>query len=345
MTRSKVAFILVSFIAILCLLLIPGQYVRTFGQPEVLVLDNGWRISLNGTVIQEDNPQKIVRTDVRVIKKGDVLTMSRTLPSGSGYYYPSLYIRTQGAALDVLIDGMLYYSHDKEAILNNTQVESGSHFIDLPMSIAGSTLTINLYAGSSYAFLGVEPPVLSSYRSLMEYELHLNFLPLMVSIFLCVYGVSFLVISLYFVLQTPNLLGQVVSSLICIDVGIWMLSAYDLLSIIMGGHHATRLESITLYLLIPLLYLYLSSMRKPFRKQIYTAIAVISSAVCVMLAVGIAINMLPIHIVNIPFALIALLATILVLRIRFGARAGAKREESESLRIAGLLVLIATFWL
>lgn len=344
MTRKKVAFILVSFLAVVCLLLIPGQTVRTLTQAEVVELKDGWRMSYNGGILNATNPQRIVWTDLKSVKRNDVLTMTRKLPSSAGYYYPALYVRTNNSSIEVLINGVTYYTHDREALQPGGHAGSGGHFIDLPASVAGSELTIRLTAAGRFAFLGVEPPMLSTYTDVMEFVLHRNFLQLTVGIFLCMFGMSFLVISLYFVMQTPNLLGQVVSSLICIDVGIWLLSAYDLLQIIMGGIHTTVVERIALYMLIPLIYLYLSSMRKPFRKQTYTAIAVVSSALCISFVIGVAIGFLPTGILWIPYGIIALIATIIMLRIRAGNRANTQREESESLRIAGLLVLVVTFW-
>lgn len=345
MSRKKVAFVLVSFLAVVCLLLIPAQIVRTLTQAEVMELKDGWRISYNGTILGESNPQRIVWTDLKSVKRNDVLSLTRRMPSSAGYYYPALYVRTNNSSIEVLIDGVVYYTHDRDALLpDGGRAGSGGHFIDLPASVAGSELTIRLTAAGRNAFLGVEPPMLSSYANLMEFVLHRNFLQLTVAVFLCMFGMAFLVISLYFVLQTPNLLGQVVSSLICIDVGVWLLSAYDLLQIIMGGIHTTVVENIALYLLIPLIYLYLSSMRKPFRKQTYTAIAVVSSALCFSFVIGVAIGFLPTGILWIPYGVIALVATVIMLRIRAGNRSNTQREESESLRIAGLLVLVATFW-
>ena len=344
MTRKKVAFILVSFLAMMCLLLIPGQIVRTTTQAEVMELKDGWRISYNGAVLNATNPQRIVWTELKSVKRNDVLTLTRRMPSSAGYYYPALYVRTNNAAIEVLIDGVTYYMHDMDSLKQGGRVTGGGHFIDLPASVAGSEITIRLTAASRLAFLGVEPPMLSTYANLMEFVLHRNFLQLSVAIFLCVYGISFLVISLYFVMQTPNLLGQVVSSLICIDVGMWLLSAYDLFSIIMGGRHTDVVQHITLYLLLPLIYLYLSSMRKPFRKQTYTAIAVVSSALCVSFALGVTLGLLPPGYLWLPFGILSMTATVIMIRIRIGNRSNTQREESESLRIAGLLVLVTMFW-
>ena len=97
--------------------------------------------------------------------------------------------------------------------------------------------------------------------------------------FLFVFGIAFLCITMFFVSSTPDIMGLLISSVFCMNLGAWIMTYYNVLSPFFYTTYETQIEYFTLYLIVPYCYVIVYFIQKIEKKKLFLALALTSTGI------------------------------------------------------------------
>lgn len=194
---------------------------------DYIFLKNGWKITADG--IQYENVD-LNELKLQQQNKGDEVRMSLVLPEKL-MLNPELRIYTVHTDIQVWIDGEEIYSYGQKLRENGKMVGLGYHFIELSESYAGKKLEILMHVTENNAFTSFEVPVICNAHEALQDFIMENKLPLAVNLFLIVFGVCVLVVSLIFAIKNNEFGKLSCIALFSIGIGLWSLCNYNLITI------------------------------------------------------------------------------------------------------------------
>lgn len=167
--------------------------------------------------------------------------------------------------------------------------ESGSYigcdnnFVALPYTGEPVTIEIELLVSEDGAYSFYESPILGGYMDVLMCLVYNNFFIMLTSAFLIIFGIMFLAIALGFRSDLPEMDMQIYSALMYIVLGVWFLAQFKLLDEFIYTHdHQTEIEYISLYLVVPLMYMVMGSMRGYLNDKVFIAFSTVGSVVAVL---------------------------------------------------------------
>ncbi|MCR4755260.1 MAG: GGDEF domain-containing protein [Lachnospiraceae bacterium] len=278
-TNKKIAPVLSLLTAILIIIIFSALMHTDSYKPDASLI-NGWDIYYNSNL---QNTQNIEDFQLKAnLNKDDVISISRTLTFGD-YDFPLLLYKSQFSATEVYLNNELIYEWGIDRYRSGKYLFNKYHLVSLPHELNGKELTIVFYSGVSGLKDFCVNMSLGEYSDVQINFLHYYFIPFAVSIFLIVFGITLVTISLIFYVFLPELKVQIYSSLFCLFIGIWLQCYYDLQFIFMNDKYTTITGFVTLYLLIPLGYLVVGEIQIYLNKKIFNAIGIVSSILCFIL--------------------------------------------------------------
>ena len=230
-------------------------------------LDRDWTLVADDTVYDQVSPVGFLATNRLTVRKGHPLRLSHTLPEQLPAEQPCLLLKTRACGLTVLTDDEIIFLHDHISEGHHSRYIQETHYIDLPSSCAGKQLTIILDPFADRAFGGMITPICGSHMDLISYSIYQNLLPIFVSVFLCMYGILFIMMSLVLSSQMPVLLSQIYAAILCLMIGIWMLGSHEVISLLLDDMHSHFLETVMQFASIPVFYLYMRSLQLPYLRK------------------------------------------------------------------------------
>lgn len=281
MTR-RVVFIAISALTFLLVILLCGVALYVQPEHEVIALEDGWTVTMGGQIYEDVVPQRLSDAIPLPLSRGDVLELSTMLPDAGDLQFPAILYKTQYCAWQItLYDGseaQLLSEGGQKYLASGAFLGCGYHFISLPRDYAGKRLTVTLTAAEQDAFSAIETPLLGSHHDLEYGFLHRNLFPIAVSIYLFIFGGCFLFITLIFYSSTLGVRMQLFSSILYIDLGIWLIAYYNAGFLFFNGAMMTFLEYITLYLIIPLSFLVLACIGTHRENRIFRSLQLVCTA-------------------------------------------------------------------
>ena len=252
----------------------------------VQTLDTGWTASFSGNTVKNTSAGSVMRAvSENALPYGGTIRMQTTLhAAASDIPSPSLRLDYYYMAVEVLLDGKLVAACQTDKLERGTYLNSEYVFVPIPADYDGKELTILYHYDDSGADFCFFDPVFGAQRDV--YRLHLSRFayPLFTGIFLVVFGVFFLVVSLFFSALVPEIKGQIVSAVLSLDMGLWVISMSRLSALFMVNNHTTTIEYTTYYAFVPLLYILLKQIHeirrvRLFRIWVWCNIAVLAGMV------------------------------------------------------------------
>lgn len=223
---------------------------------KCLFLDDHWDITFHDTVSHD-----VLLDDFSLdeVMNGDRIVMQRTLPENWEMTEGVLRLKIRHTAVKMFVDDALVYEYGFDRVERNKTVGSGYLFIDFPDEYKGKNLRLELQAS--------EDKILSRLDSIRVYEwknayrvlLTENRIPLLVGVFLVIFGLSTLIITMFAMLVSHKYARIFCISTFSICMGLWTLCNYDILLVFsIPLYSKSLIEYLSLYLLpIPLLiYMY-----------------------------------------------------------------------------------------
>lgn len=162
--------------------------------------------------------------------KGDYIKMQATMPERM-INNPMLKLYTIHSEISVELDSEEIYHYGKELNEQNRLLGYGYHYINLPNDYMGKTLTIQLWVTEDNAFTYLETPTICNALNETRNYIMQKKVPLAVNLFLIVFGICLLPVSVMF-LESNYKFGKLVCVAgFSIGIGCWSICNYDLITL------------------------------------------------------------------------------------------------------------------
>ncbi|WP_028243944.1 GGDEF domain-containing protein [Pseudobutyrivibrio ruminis] len=260
--KRKVISLAIAFIIFTLFLMLGHFFLKPVNYSNVLVLDDGWRIYYNNELYSD-----VKLSDFRSIlgegtHKGDIIMFVKDGIDLKDYVAPTVMFESR-------FSGWIVYEWEKEIargyveeFRNGAFIGCNNNFVDLPKSYGPITLRIAIMVGENGAYNYFDAPVVGGYTDVLMYGIYNHTFIFLLSAFLIIFGVIFFAVAICFRSNMPEINMQMYSAMLYIVLGIWFLTQFKLLDLfIETGTHQTEIEYISLYLVVPLMYMVMGSMR------------------------------------------------------------------------------------
>ena len=278
--RKKVFFLTLAFILFLMQIITWQYFFRPEDSKKITVMNEGWDVTYNDTQFKDVKLSELRRLIGNGTYKGDTLILSKKVEPLSAFSSPTLMFEARFSAWKLRFGGVELYNHYYDRVDKKHFIGCETNYVNIPASSGTVLLEIELYVAEDGAYGFYEPPVIGNYINVILYTVYKYLFIFLASTFLITFGMMFFAITIGFRSTLPEIRMQTFSSLLFIDLGIWFLTQFNLLSIFVNTHgHETELEYISLYLVVPLMYLVIGSMKDYLKNKVFIAFASISTIV------------------------------------------------------------------
>lgn len=195
---------------------------------ECVILDDAWDITIN-----DDTYSDVLLTDFRfpVVRKGDMITMQRTLPSDWGLVEGALRFYVRHDAVRMYVDGRQVYEYGYDRLAAGKTLGSGYQFIKFPNEYGGKELRIQLVMAEDKVFTKLDSVRIYEWENAYRILITENRLPLFCGSFLILFGLIVCVITIFALLYSTKYIRLFCISLFAICMGLWTLSYYNVMLI------------------------------------------------------------------------------------------------------------------
>lgn len=234
-------------------------------EPNRTELRNGWSVSVNE---EQHTNVNLGEFHFPAVGTGDTITLKRTLPTQEENA-TVLHFFTRSSAITVSLDGKEIYRYGMERLNDNRLVGNGNHFITLASDSLGKELTIVMYVNEPKAFTHIKYPSLSNGDALDNNLVSDTFFNLCASIFLLIFGICIVAISIFMMTLYPGFSQLFYTGLFSICIGLWAFCNKGSIQLISPNLALNQcLESFSLYVgSIPMI-LFIKSLRPKDRRRI-----------------------------------------------------------------------------
>lgn len=338
MRRRVNAFLVAFFLMIVAI--IGGQLLlMTLMDKEIVTVNDGFDVMMAGSDMwHKDNAdvERLRASGMPVLRAGDTVTITRQIPDFSATEFPAIMFQARYAAVEIFLDEEPLISCEMEELSEGDIVCSGIYMTDLPRDAAGRTLKMVYHAGRNRAFYNIAGPRLGETDSLVRAYNYRRIVPYVFGVFLLVYGAGLVIMMTIYVPYLQRFENQIVTGVLCAVLGVWILTSTRMSIFIAPSIHTMEWEFISLYMIPPLLYLYLAGMPRPGSNKVFYPVAIVSSALC-LLFIGL-------HLAGIRhaarfewvFYAIAAIGTVMVVSYTIRIVRDGRADTSEGVRMAGI---------
>lgn len=218
--RTALLSVLAVTLVTIFLLILGTHRFDTPLHSTIVQLKSGWTICHGEEMWQPDD---ITKTNVGMMNKGDVLTLTTTLPDFKSS--PSaIAFRSILSTVEVYLDGELVHSFGQEYAAKGKMIPKNENFVPLPESFAGKELTIKLTVGENNAFSSLYPIELGVYNDIKISMVQGKRLPTVIGVYLCHIGFLLLILSPFLAFSQYHDFSIIFSGLTSLLIGIYILS-------------------------------------------------------------------------------------------------------------------------
>lgn len=250
---------------------------------QIAVLEDGWTVSLNGSRHSDVSMFEFFKVlDGNKLTRGDDITMSITLPDLGELSFPAIMFKSRYTTLECYLDGEPIYAFGQDMYNKRQFIGKMFHFITLPVDYSGKEFSMKMKVGENNAFTSLEAARLGSQPDLEGLFMNTHMMVIATGMFLVVFGIVFLCITLFFVADFPDIRSLLCGSMFSINLGVWVMCYYNVLSPFFYTPFETQIEYFTLYLIVPFCYLITFFIQKIERKKLYITAALLTSTVTIV---------------------------------------------------------------
>ncbi len=273
MNKRIILFFLTS--AIILFVFVTGHTIFSYeSEYNVDTLSNGWAVTYHNENYVNVMPEHLDSYLGRNLRKGDIVVLNHSLKKDyANIPLLTLLFKTSFSAYEVFLDDELIQSEGINEFYSNGYVGNGYKMVMLGDVSRHHKLTIILHIAEEDVSSITMAPAIGYYEDLIHLQISQAIFPFLTGIFLIVYGVAFFAISIMFSPFSKEALPQAPVSFLTLLAGFWTLCAYDMSSLIINAKYTTILEYISLYLIIPTVYLIVALIHKNAVSKAYIIIA------------------------------------------------------------------------
>ena len=268
------------FILILFTTLFASQVILSSDNTAPVIAENRLAVTLNDTYRGSCEAEKInVFTGSYSFNKGDNVIVSFKLPS-TKYDIPTLILPTQYVGYTVYLDGKVIYTKRVEEALNGDFLPKDVSLITLPFEgYERGQVVIDMTVSMDDVRTIIYTPHYGNFDDLTRGYIWIRSQAVFLGTFMCMFGVTYFLISLFFAVRIRGLASQIRSAILCLCGGAWILTSGRINIIFMTNTTNPSLYEYTLsYLSLPLLLLLFCTICHLLNNKL-----AIASIVCVVL--------------------------------------------------------------
>ncbi len=341
--RKYIHFIVFAFIL---LIIIMGSlhYMFLFSPTyQIQILNKGWTVVFRNEQYINTDLEHMGKQLGSTFNKGDVVTLNLEKPlEALNVPFPYLLFKTQFCGYEVYLDGKLIAEENAGEATLRDFVGVSYNSVALPTDLEGKKLTIKIFVCENNTRANIISPLLGDYDDIYRLLYHKALIPGFTGVFLILFGIIFLVISLSFYIKAGGVSSQVITSLLCISLGLWMLTAYDCIDMFIATSFATSVEYVSLYSLLPLMYLLVRSLHRRFNNMVVTFLAYSSAAFGIIFLILHALNIVHLNQFIMPYYLLTIVAACMLVLYDYMDIRNNVTSSSTSVMMIGVSVLSVT---
>lgn len=183
-------------------------------------------------------------------------TLSAWLSFNFRTEFPSVMMKTESGAVEVYIGEEQVYAYPR-AYDGSYFVGRTLHFINLPADFGGRRITVKISEENAGFSPDLPAPYFGDYRNLFRLYLQEHLPALLTGVFLTLFGITFLLLTIMFSVRAQDTEPHIVSAILAADLGIWMLGDYMLSILLLPVSTAGIITLTAFYLILPLMLLLL----------------------------------------------------------------------------------------
>ncbi|MBQ3790614.1 MAG: GGDEF domain-containing protein [Lachnospiraceae bacterium] len=224
-----------------------------------LPMEDGWR--LRGAIVNSEGENVHYETESISVdelprgNRGDYIQISQLLPDMGDIPFPTLLMETRYSALEISVDSTVVYRYDLDAVGTGRFVGSTFHLISLPEEYAGQYVTITIYRTEDHAGKAISSVYIGAHEDMEAMLLHKDFFSINCGFFLVIFGLSLLFLTLLYLNRVPELLPQMVSSVLCAMLGTLLITNEHVSFLFINADIGTVMDYISIYMILPLCYI------------------------------------------------------------------------------------------
>jgi len=276
MNKRLIPIIALSISTAIAILLLCNFFLNmTHDYPNVQI-NSDWTVKIGNKEYPHVKLSEIYTLFETKPKHGDTIIMSREIPYIGDIPLPTIVFRSYYAAFEFYLDDDLIYEYGMDKYRNNKFIGKKYHFITLPRGYRWTNITFKITANEKDTFSYFDPIYLGNHPDLLTFIISNNQFVILIGMFLFIFGLFLLTLSILFLQHIPELKIQLFASILCINIGIYLVSYSNMLSIFLNTDNETELEYFTLCLFVPLCYIILYFMNELKRKKIMITLFITS---------------------------------------------------------------------
>ncbi len=267
--NKRILPILLSVLTAAIIILSCSYFMRGDLNHDMAYLDDNWNVVINGESYDNITLSKMNDLLSDPLNRGDKITITSTLPDIGYLPFPVILFKTKYTTLDCYIDDKLIYSYGDQEFSDRVFLGKLYHIISLPRNYQSQNITFKMTVSEYNAFTALDPPALGDQPDVEGSLLNSNIMVIATSIFIFIFGIILLFVSLIFASSIPNIVTQILEALFCMNTGAWLLSYFNLLTLFYYTPLETQIEFFTLYLIVPYCYLIVISIDGVEKSRIF----------------------------------------------------------------------------
>ena len=168
--------------------------------------------------------------------------------------FPALRLHIKGGATEVYLAKEHIFSYEMEQVERGAFVGETMQFITLPKDFHGTPVVIRLHGD----YTGVISMEYGDFENLFRMNLLEGIPALCVGAFMLLFGAIFLLLTIGFSIRATGTASHIISALISIDLGIWLITSYNQAFLFASGGFFAIAEAASYFLILPLFTLMLA---------------------------------------------------------------------------------------
>lgn len=193
---------------------------------DEIELDDGWSVTING---KEYDNVTLSKFRFKMCNRGDVLTLRHIMPRYDNISLPTLNVYTIHSAIKVYLDDEVIYTYGQRLYDENKLLGYGNHFVNMPYGANSKWLTVEMTVSEENALDGVKAMKLLDGNSAMVKDLSGKRVNLSIAMFLIVFGVIIMVLSMLMLRRAVNFVQTFCIALFSFLIGCWTLCNNELI--------------------------------------------------------------------------------------------------------------------
>lgn len=280
---KRIVYLAVAFVSFLVLMAITHYLIKPEAVDKVLVLEDGWTVQYNDRTYEDvelGNLRKVLGSGLH---RGDMLTLTHGNINLRTFSSPTLRFESRFSAWKVNLHGDEVAEYAFDRYKNKEFIGSEFNMVVLPKFSYPTTLEIQLFVNEDNSYNYFEAPQLGSYHNLLLTVVYDSLFVFFTSAFLMTFGIMFFAVAVGFKSNMPEINMQIYSALLFIDLGVYFLTEFKLVDLFVDTNGLqSEVEYISLYLVVPLMYMVIGCMRNYLKNPLFWSFAICGTAVSVI---------------------------------------------------------------